>query len=159
MTIQSHQSDEFNLWWINMESVQNNELLADLGLQAESLDNQAEYIRSVREGISGKVVQRTIKIFDNRDIVVRILDTTSSNLHRYYRVKKMNRTDSEEMLDTIRLYRQASRVFGGIEKAKEWVKTPLPSLAGDKPENLFDTFEGRNWVSQTLRKIEFGEFT
>ncbi|MEA1890993.1 MAG: antitoxin Xre/MbcA/ParS toxin-binding domain-containing protein [Pseudomonadota bacterium] len=142
-----------------MESVQNNELLADLGLQAESLDNQAEYIRSIREGISGKVVQRTVKIFDNRDIVVRILDTTSSNLHRYYRVKKMNRTDSEEMLDTIRLYRQASRVFGGVEKAKEWVKTPLQSLAGDKPEDLFDTFEGRNWVSQTLRKIEFGEFT
>jgi len=141
-----------------MEDVQN-DLLADLGIDAAALDNPAEYIRSVREGISGNVVKRTVKVFDNRDIVVRILDTTSSNLNRYYRRKKMSRGDSEEILDTIRLYRQASCVFGGIDKAKEWMKSSIPALAGDKPENLLDTFEGRGWVGQTLRKIEYGEFT
>lgn len=70
----------------------------------------------------------------------------------------MSLADSEEMLDTIRLYGQALGVFGGIEKAKEWVETPLPVFSGERPEALFDTFEGRNWVSQVLRKIEYGEF-
>jgi uncharacterized protein (DUF2384 family) len=70
----------------------------------------------------------------------------------------MNRVDSEEMLDTIRLYSQAVTTFGDMEKAKHWIDTPLPVLAGEKPEALFDTFEGRNWVSRILRKIEYGEF-
>ena len=70
----------------------------------------------------------------------------------------MSRIDSEEMLDTIRLYGQALRVFSEMEKAKEWIQTPLPVFSGARPESLFDTFEGRNWVSQALRKIEYGEF-
>ncbi len=136
----------------------NNGLLASLGIPAESLTNQAQFIRLVREGVSGEVVKRAVQTFDNRELFVRILGTTSGNLSRYYRLKKMNRENSEEMLDTIRLYSQAAQVFGGLEKAIEWIKTPVPALSGDKPENLFDTFEGRHWVSQVLRKIEYGEF-
>ena len=133
-------------------------LFESLGLPVGVLTNQAEYIHFVRDGISGEVVRRAVKIFENRELFVRLLGTTSSNLSRYYRVKKMSRIDSEEMLDTIRLYGQALRVFGEMEKAKEWIQTPLPVFSGARPESLFDTFEGRNWVSQTLRKIEYGEF-
>ncbi len=129
-----------------------------LGLPENALTNQADFIRSVRNGVSGEVVKRAIRVFDNRELFVRILGTTSSNLSRYYRVKKLNRVDSEEMLHTIRLYGQAVDVFGDLEKAKEWIKTPVPALSGEKPEALFDTFEGRNWVAQVLRKIEYGEF-
>ena len=135
-----------------------NALIASLGLRAVELSNQGEYIRAVREGIPGIVVKRAVKIFDNRELIVRILGTTSSNLSRYYRVKKMSRGDSEEMLDIIRLYNQAVHVFGDMEKTKEWIKTSVPALAGEKPEALLDTFEGRKWVSQVLRKIEYGEF-
>ncbi len=135
-----------------------NSLFSSLGLRADELTNQAGYIRAVRKGISGEVVKRAVKIFDNRELFVRVLGTTSSNLSRCYRVKKMNRVDSEEMLDTIRLYNQAYSLFGGMEKTKAWVKTPVSALAGEKPESLFDTFEGRKWVSQVLRKIEYGEF-
>lgn len=134
------------------------ELFTSLGLPADSLTNQIQFIHLVREGMSGKVVKRAVQILDNRELFVRILDTTSGNLNRYYRLKKMTRKNSEEMLDTIRLYGQAAQVFGELEKAKEWIKTPIPALSGDKPEALFDTFEGRHWVSQVLRKIEYGEF-
>ncbi len=136
-----------------------NGFIESLGLHADDLTNQREYIRTVREGIPGDVVRRTVKIFNNRELIVRILRTTSSNLSRYYRIKKMNRVDSEEMLDTIRLYFQALGVFGEMDKVKEWVKTSTPALAGETPEALFDTFEGRNLISQILRKIEYGEFT
>lgn len=135
-----------------------NALIASLGLRAVELTNQGEYIRTIREGIPGSVVKRAVKIFDNRELIVRILGTTSSNLSRYYRVKRMSRGDSEEILDTIRLYNQAVHVFGDMEKTKEWIKTSVPALAGEKPEALLDTFEGRKWVSQVLRKIEYGEF-
>jgi putative toxin-antitoxin system antitoxin component (TIGR02293 family) len=135
-----------------------NQLLASLGLPPDALTNQVKYIHAVREGISGEVVKRAVKILGNRDLFVRLLDTTSSNLSRYYRIKNMSRVDSEEMLDTIRLYDQAYRLFGDMDKTKEWIQTPLAVFNGERPEALFDTFEGRNWISRVLRKIEYGEF-
>jgi putative toxin-antitoxin system antitoxin component (TIGR02293 family) len=139
-------------------SASQHKLLSELGISPDSLNDKIEYIRSVREGLSGLVVKNTVKLLENRELVVRILGTTSSNLNRYYRVKNMSRTDSEEMLDTIRLYDKAARVFGSMEQAKEWIKSPIPALSGEKPEDLFDTFEGRKWVAQVLGKIEYGEF-
>ncbi len=140
-------------------TISQNSLFTSLGLPVDALTNQVKYIHFVREGISGEVVKRAVKIFGDRELFVRLLCTTSSNLSRYYSIKKMNRTDSEEMLDTIRLYSQALSVFGDMERAKEWIHSPLPIFSGERPEALFDTFEGRNWVSQVLRKIEYGEFT
>ncbi len=132
--------------------------LISLGIPGDSLANQIQFIQLVREGVPGEVVKRAVQAFDARELFVRILGTTSSNLSRFYRVKKMSRENSEEMLDTIRLYGQAEEGFGDLEKAIEWIKSPLPALSGEKPEALFDTFEGRRWVSQVLRKIEYGEF-
>lgn len=140
-------------------SVSQNALYSSLGLPADSLTDHAKYIHLVREGVPGAVVKRAIDVLGDRDLFVRILNTTSNNLSRYYRRKKMTRADSEELLDTIRLFNQAILVFGNLENAKEWIQTPIPALSGERPVSLLDTFEGRAWVSLTLRKIEFGEFT
>mgnify|MGYP005862991173 CR=1 FL=1 len=139
-------------------ATQQNRLLSSLGLPDDVLNNQAKFIHFVREGISGEVVKHAVKLLGNRDLIVRILGTTSSNLSRYYRVRRMNQVDSEEMLDTLRLYAQALDVFGDIDKVSEWMRTPLPVFSGESPESLLDTFEGREWVSQVLRKITYGEF-
>lgn len=136
-----------------------NEVIQSLGLQSEAFTDKAAYIRAVREGIPGIVVKNIVRIFKNRDLIVRVLDTSSANLSRVYRLKHMNRIASEEVLDMIRLYRHAIQVFGSKENAIEWIKSPVPALAGESPEALFDTFEGRKWVAQTLRMIEYGEFT
>ncbi len=133
-------------------------LLVSLGIDENQLDDPAAYINAVRSGLPGELVKRAVKILDNRELFVRILGTTSSNLSRFYRLKKMNPSASEEMLDTIRLFKQAVELFGDLESAKEWLNTPVPALKGEKPVSLLDTYEGRRWVSQVLKKIEFGEF-
>ena len=135
-----------------------NKLLALLGLQGIELTNQATYIRIVRNGLPGDIIKHAVKVFDNRELFIRLFDTTSNNLSHYYDLKKMNRTDTEKLLDTLRLFVQAQCARGGIEKAREWIKTPVAALTGEKPEDLFDTFEGRHWVSQVLHNIEYGEF-
>ena len=135
-----------------------NKFLPLLGLQEIELTNQATYIKTVRNGLPGHIVKHAVKIFDNRELFVRLFDTTSNNLSQYYHLKKMNRTDTEKLLDTLRLFTQAQCTLGDIEKAREWIKTPIAALTGEKPEDLFDTFEGRHWVSQVLRNIEYGEF-
>ncbi len=133
-------------------------LLVSLGIDENQLDDPAAYIKAVRSGLPGELVKRAVKILDNRELFVRILGTTSSNLSRFYRLKKMTPSASEEMLDTIRLFKQAVELFEDIESAKEWLNTPVPALKGEKPVSLLDTYEGRRWVSQLLRKIEYGEF-
>ncbi|VAW84839.1 hypothetical protein MNBD_GAMMA18-922 [hydrothermal vent metagenome] len=135
------------------------DIIKSLGIHSEAFNSQATFIRTVRAGIPGGVVKRVINAFNNRELIARILDISVSNLSRIYRVKHMSRTDSEELLDTIRIYRQAIEVFGCKEKAIEWIKTPLSVLSGESPEALFDTFEGRQWVAQVLRKIQYGEFS
>jgi len=133
-------------------------LLSTLGLDENQLDDPVAFIHSVRTGLPGELVKRAVKMMGNRELFVRILGTTSSNLSRFYRLKKMSPAASEEMLDTIRLFKQAVELFGDIESAKQWLNTPVPALQGEQPIALLDTYEGRRWVSQVLRKIEYGEF-
>ncbi len=135
------------------------DVIESFGICTEAFDSQAAFIRTVRTGISGGVVKGVVKAFNNRELIARVLDISAANLSRIYRVKHMGRTDSEELLDMIRIYKQAIDIFGSKEKAIEWIKTPLSALSGESPETLFDTFEGRQWVAQILRKIQYGEFS
>jgi len=121
--------------------------------------DQAEFIRTVRLGLPGSVVQSAIELLGDRDIFIRLLNTTSGNLSRFYRKKNLGRVDSEELLDTLRVFFQARGVWENDDLAREWLHTAVPALNGERPIDLFDTFEGRNWVRQILRKIELGEFS
>ena len=78
-----------------------NGLLASLGIPVDILANQGQFILFVRRGMSGEVVKRAVHMFDNRELFAHILGTTSSNISRYYRAKKMSRKNSEVILDTI----------------------------------------------------------
>ena len=133
-------------------------LLAELDIKPDTFSNSAGFINTVRSGLSGKVLKEAVRLLDNREIMIKVLGTSSGNLSRYYQ-RQLKTQEAEEVLDTIRIYHEAHRVFGDSEKAREWLKMPLPALAGEAPENLFDTFEGRHWIAQTLKNIEFGEFS
>ncbi|WP_163574444.1 antitoxin Xre/MbcA/ParS toxin-binding domain-containing protein [Halomonas faecis] len=122
--------------------------------------DKVAFIQTVREGISGSVVKQAIHALgDNRELFVRLLETTPGNLHRFYKRKALSRTDSEEVLDVLRVYYQTSKVFGDRDKALRWLNTSIPALSGEKPLDLFDTFEGRQLVREVLRKVEYGEFS
>jgi putative toxin-antitoxin system antitoxin component (TIGR02293 family) len=122
--------------------------------------DKVAFIQTVREGISGSVVKQAIHALgDNRELFVRLLETTPGNLHRFYKRKALSRTDSEEVLDVLRVFYQTREVFGDGDKALRWLNTSIPALSGEKPLDLFDTFEGRRLVREVLRKVEYGEFS
>lgn len=122
--------------------------------------DKVAFIQTVREGISGSIVKEAIHALgDNRELFVRLLETTPGNLHRFYKRKALSRTDSEEVLDVLRVYYQTIKVFGDRDKALRWLNTAIPALSGEKPLDLFDTFEGRLLVREVLRKVEYGEFS
>ena len=136
--------------------------MTSLGLELSNDDRSVpvkQYIRAVRKGIPGSVVQRFVERFDNREVVARVLSTSPGNLSRQYKVERLSKARSEELLDTMRLYEKAASIFDSSELVKEWMQSQIPALSGASPESLMDTFEGRRWIGQTLDAIERGEFT
>ncbi len=136
------------------------EMMAEVGLPRDVYTDQEVFIKTVREGVSGRILQQVVYALpSDRNVFVRLLETNSSNLHRFYKRKSLGRAQSEEVLDTIKLYVEAEKVFGDREIAEDWLHTPVPALSGSRPVDLFDTFAGRGMVRQALRKISFGEFS
>lgn len=135
-------------------------IIENINVPSAVFTDPAVYIRTVRAGIPGSVVKQAIEeLGGNRALFSKLLNTTAANLSRYYRKKVLNRIDSEEILDTLRVYRQALNVFGDKQMTRDWLAMSIPALAGERPLDLFDTFEGRHLVKATLRKLEYGEFS
>ena len=75
-------------------------------------DNPSLYIKMVREGIEGEMVRQAITYTGERDLFIRVLNTTSGNLNRYYQKKSLPRSESEQVLDTLKIYRYANKTLG-----------------------------------------------
>ena len=121
--------------------------------------DQVAFIQATRQGLPGGVVKQAIETLGQRELFVRLLETTGGNLNRYYRRKALSQSQSESILDILRVFSKAISIFGDINKARDWLDTAIPALGGYSAFELCDTFTGRNMVQCALRKIEFGEFT
>ncbi|WP_240618179.1 antitoxin Xre/MbcA/ParS toxin-binding domain-containing protein [Halomonas heilongjiangensis] len=135
-------------------------LLAELSLPKEVFTDSVAFIKQVRKGIPGQVLVEAIGAFDgDREMFVRLLETTPGNLHRFYKREALSRSQSEGILDALRVLNYAILVFGDSKVAHEWLRCQVPALSGAKPVDLLDTFCGRDWIRDVLGKIEYGEFS
>lgn len=125
----------------------------------EVLRNRRTFIAQSRKGIPGHWVKSVVDETGMRETFVAILGVSSSNLSRVYRRKALDRDASEEVLDAVRLLNLAVNTWESRELALEWLNSSVAALGGEKPVDLFDTFEGRRWVAQVLNKIECGDFS
>lgn len=133
-------------------------LLESYNLSPNLLENREAYIRAVRKGISGQIVQEIIRDSGERELFIKILSTSTANLSRFYRAEPLTQSQSESVLDILKIFSQARDVFGSEEIAKEWLHTRVPALNGEFPIELCDTFEGRRLIKECLSSIEYGEF-
>lgn len=134
-------------------------ILDGVNISAESLKDSAVVIKIARTGLSGETIKAVVQNLGERELLLKILDTDTSNVSRLYRQSTISKWQSESILDVLRLFMQAIAIFENENIAKEWLHTSIPGLAGEQPINLCDTFEGRKLVSQALMQIEYGEFS
>lgn len=134
-------------------------VLQSANVSPSVLSDRQGFIQAVRRGVPGLLVKEAVIALDAREMFIRLLDTTSANLNRFYRKKTLSRTDSEEVLDALRVFQDAVAVFEDEDIAQEWLHTRIAALAGERPVDLCDTFEGRALVRESLRAIEYGEFS
>lgn len=145
---------------IEKDSTSGNKMMAEVSVPRDVYTDPVAFIRTVRDGLPGRVLKQAINAFPaDRDLFVRLLETDSGNLHRFYKRKALGRGQSEEVLDTLKLYVETAKVFGDREISQEWLHTEVPALSGARPVDLLDTFTGREMVRQVLRKISYGEFS
>jgi len=124
----------------------------------ESLDNPVSFIQCVRNGVAGFVVRDAVERFGHCDLFASILKTSASNLHYCYQRRALDPGETEVILDALRVLEQACQLWGSDDDALLWLETPVPALGNAAPLEWFDTFEGRAWVRQVLRKTETGDF-
>ncbi|ORT49531.1 hypothetical protein ST37_14145 [Vibrio sp. qd031] len=117
------------------------------------------YFKAVNQGVSGQHLKSVVSIIADRDIFAKVIGKDKSNLSRSYRVNKLPSLIGDSVLDTVRIYMQASDIYGSLDLAREWLSMPIPALGGELPIELIDTPAGRELVRQTLRKIEYGEYS
>ena len=120
--------------------------------------DRAAFIEVARTGVPGDVVKQAVRVLGYRELFVRLLDTTTGNLNRFYQRKALSQAQSEGLLDTLRVFSKAIAVFGDLARARDWMSAVIPALGAQSPIDLCDTFEGRDLVQEALRKIEYGEF-
>ncbi|MBL4828719.1 MAG: DUF2384 domain-containing protein [Aliivibrio sp.] len=117
------------------------------------------YFEAVRHGVSGEILKSFVTTINNRELFARALGKDKSNLSKSYRVDKLPTVIGDSVLDTVRVYMLATDIYGSLDLATEWLSSSIPALGGEIPVDLMDSHAGRELVRQTLRKIEFGEYS
>ncbi len=137
----------------------NHDYAVQMQIPGNTLTNSAVFIRTVREGIPGVAAKVFVEACGDSTILSKILGVSLSDVAHVYHCKKLGSDTSEELLDAMRIFVLATDVFGNKDIAREWLNTRVPALNNERPLDLFDTFEGRKWVSQVLNAIKWGEFS
>jgi len=66
--------------------------------------------------------------------------------------------EADRLLRVARVLQEATRVFGGEEKAAAWLRIAHPMLGDVAPYRLLDSDAGAKAVSDELIRIDFGDF-
>jgi putative toxin-antitoxin system antitoxin component (TIGR02293 family) len=138
----------------------NNSPLARAGLSEDLFQDQFKYINAINIGVAGTVVKSLIdRMPQQRAFICKALGVTSGNVSRLYKLKALNKTQSEETLDIISVYDAAYHLYDDIDLANELLQTPIPALNNQKPVDLLDSFAGRRLVKEVLNKMKWGELS
>lgn len=134
-------------------------ILEGIPVEKDLFRNRASFIRAVRGGLRGEVARDAVATLGRRELFAKVLHSSPANLSRCYRRESLTPAQSEGLLDTLRLFDCAGRVFGTFGKVQAWLDTEVPALGNLRPAELLDTFEGRAMVKEALEKIEYGGFS
>ena len=71
----------------------------------------------------------------------------------------LSREQSDLAVRIARIDAIAGRVFGSVEKSRQWLRWPVAALDAEAPLSLLDTEEGGRVVEAILGRIEHGVFS
>jgi putative toxin-antitoxin system antitoxin component (TIGR02293 family) len=87
------------------------------------------------------------------------LSISRSTLQRRKHAGRLSPDESDKVLRFARLLEHATNVFGGIEKARAWLKFPQYGLGGAVPLDYAETEIGAREVDNLLGRIDYGVYS
>jgi uncharacterized protein (DUF2384 family) len=115
------------------------------------------YLSIVRSRVSGDQLKAITDFIGEKELIARSIGTTS-NLSKSYQTKHLSSAVTDNLIDLLRVYIQAAKIYESLDLAKEWMRSSIPALGGEIPVNMLDSHAGREVVRQALRRMEFGEY-
>jgi putative toxin-antitoxin system antitoxin component (TIGR02293 family) len=121
------------------------------------MSDPARAVVLVRQGVDSNLfewLKNSLEVSDGRLAgVVRISQRT---VKRRLREGKFHPDESERLLRIAKLTARAQDVFGDLEGAREWLKSPQFALGGEIPLEYADTEPGAQVVEDVLGRLEHG---
>lgn len=136
------------------------------GLQAEPM----ERVRIVKLGVPASVVDVIAqRMAMPKERLASTLGLDLATIDRKSRENKpLSSDDSSRVLGMARLVGQVQVIveesgdphdFNAAEWVARWLEPPLALLAGQRPADLMDTFEGQGIVSQIVARMQSGAYS
>lgn len=118
-----------------------------------------EWVDVVRHGMSSRALDALLKsIRLSQAELAQALDIPERTLARRKREGVLSREESAKLLRLARVAARAAEVFGELDAALAWLKSPAAALGDATPLSLVDTDVGAESVMDTLGRIEHGVF-
>ena len=118
-----------------------------------------QWVSLIRQGIpSAAVDSLATTLAISQSELATALAIPDRTLTRRKKEGTLNSEESAKLLQLARVVKRADEVFGAIERALDWLKSPNAAWSGATPLSLLDTDIGTESVLDTPGRIEHGIF-
>ena len=118
-----------------------------------------QWVSLIRQGIpSAAVDSLATTLAISQAELATALAIPDRTLTRRKKEGTLNSEESAKLLQLARVVKRADEVFGAIERALDWLKSPNAACSGATPLSLLDTDIGTESVLDTPGRIEHGIF-
>jgi putative toxin-antitoxin system antitoxin component (TIGR02293 family) len=144
---------------ISPDSLSAESLLGGRGVLQAKPRTALDWVAVIRQGISSAAVDSLIKFLRvTQAELAAALGIPERTLARRKREGSLNSEESAKLVRLARVVERAEEVFGDLDTALDWLKSPNTALSGAIPLSLMDTDIGAESVLDTLGRIEHGVF-
>jgi putative toxin-antitoxin system antitoxin component (TIGR02293 family) len=88
-----------------------------------------------------------------------VLKIPNRTLDRRFKHEVLSPDESDRLARVANILKRAQEVFGNVEKARDWMNTPLSAFEGETPLQRADTSIGANQVEDVLGRIDYGVYS
>jgi len=117
-------------------------------------------VASVREGLPVELITEIAEKYGlSQQDVLEAAGIPRSSAHRYKRLGRLNREQSNRLYKVIYLLRRAEELFDSAQLAAGWMNSPKVFLHNASPLHYLDTEPGLKAVEHLLGRLEDGLVT
>jgi putative toxin-antitoxin system antitoxin component (TIGR02293 family) len=124
----------------------------------KELSNPIAMVLKATSGLPVSVFDQmaSVSLLSKNELAALIHITTKTIENYRAGKKKLNRPESEQLLQLLLLYKKGEEILGSITGFNNWLKLPQLTLGGLVPFQLLYTTGGIQLILEELYRIEYG---